>query len=247
VFRAADVIARAMRNHSSNPMLLAEALESAQLLQSPETAAELEAEPLAWAEQLDADSLGTFLHTLGMATDIRPIDGALAQVREVIRSFREGLPAGAEDKRTRTLHDHRYERPADEDPIRYTLTEQAEGDLFVPRTERQRWQDIAAALNAAHAAGMPVGIDLDGTLTDHRMWSVVWDRDAERWTVAGYEDDAGEAAFVGCDSCGTPDLCAPAGSCARLKQPREDDVTPQVAKLRSILAGQREQSGGASC
>jgi hypothetical protein len=42
VFRAADAIARAMRNHSSNPMLLAEALQSAQLLQSPETAAELE-------------------------------------------------------------------------------------------------------------------------------------------------------------------------------------------------------------
>jgi hypothetical protein len=53
VFRAADVIARAMRNHSSNPMLLAEALESAQLLQSPETAAELQRlrDELALSEQ----------------------------------------------------------------------------------------------------------------------------------------------------------------------------------------------------
>ncbi|MEU8805032.1 hypothetical protein [Streptomyces anthocyanicus] len=60
---------------------------------------------------------------------------------------------------------------------------------FVPRTEREHWQAIADALNDAASAGMPVGIDLDGTLTDHRMWSVVWDRTAERWDVAGYEDD----------------------------------------------------------
>ncbi|MER8219741.1 hypothetical protein ABTZ58_03905 [Streptomyces sp. NPDC094143] len=87
-----------------------------------------------------------------------------------------------------------YERPADEDPIALELTDKAE--VFVPRTERERWVNIADALNAAHAAGMPVGIDLDGTLTDHRMWSVVWDRDAERWTVAGYEDDAEQAVSV---------------------------------------------------
>ncbi|NEE06907.1 hypothetical protein G3M58_10665 [Streptomyces sp. SID7499] len=83
---------------------MAEHLADAQLLQSPETAAE--AEPLAWAEQLDETSLGNFLHTLGMAADLRPVDGALAQVREVIRSFREALPAGAERKRARTLLDH---------------------------------------------------------------------------------------------------------------------------------------------
>ncbi|MDX3019919.1 hypothetical protein [Streptomyces acidiscabies] len=63
-------------------------------------------------------------------------------------------------------------------------------DAFMPQTERERWVAIADALNAAHAAGMPVAIDLDGTLTDHRMWSVVWDRAAERWTVAGYDDEA---------------------------------------------------------
>ena len=65
----------------------------------------------------------------------------------------------------------------------------ANGGAFVPRTERSYWVGIADALNAAHAAGMPVGVDLDGTLTDHRMWSVVWDRAAERWVVAGYDDE----------------------------------------------------------
>ncbi|MFC8008893.1 hypothetical protein [Streptomyces cinereoruber] len=64
------------------------------------------------------------------------------------------------------------------------------GEPFVPRTERQYWQDIADALNAALTVGMPVGIDLDGTLTDHTTWSVVWSPEAERWEVAGYEDDA---------------------------------------------------------
>ncbi|NUS82998.1 MAG: hypothetical protein HOY75_09640 [Streptomyces sp.] len=64
----------------------------------------------------------------------------------------------------------------------------------VPRTERSHWADIAAALNAAVDAGMPVSIDLDGTLTDHNAWSVIWDPTTKRWEVAGYddEDDASE-------------------------------------------------------
>lgn len=60
----------------------------------------------------------------------------------------------------------------------------------VPRTERSYWVDIADALNAAERAGMAVGIDLDGTLTDHNAWSVIWDRDAKSWTVAGYDEEA---------------------------------------------------------
>ncbi|MFJ8146953.1 hypothetical protein ACIQ6R_18025 [Streptomyces sp. NPDC096048] len=60
---------------------------------------------------------------------------------------------------------------------------------FVPRTEREYWQAIADALNDANRAGMPVGIDLDGTLTDHNAHSVVWNFKTERWDVAGYEDD----------------------------------------------------------
>ncbi|MEV8042405.1 hypothetical protein AB0P02_00990 [Streptomyces griseoluteus] len=72
-------------------------------------------------------------------------------------------------------------------PTQALATEDTE--VFVPQTERSYWVAIADALNAAHAVGMPVGIDLDGTLTDHRGWSVVWDRQAERWTVAGYDDE----------------------------------------------------------
>lgn len=68
------------------------------------------------------------------------------------------------------------------------LREDEAAEVFVPRTERSYWEDIATALNAAVTVGMPIGIDLDGTLTDHNAWSVVWDRGAERWAVAGYED-----------------------------------------------------------
>ncbi|GAA2686148.1 hypothetical protein GCM10010400_57980 [Streptomyces aculeolatus] len=66
-----------------------------------------------------------------------------------------------------------------------TCSKRDGGEAEAPRTERSRWQAIADALNAVDA----IGIDLDGTLTDHRTWSVVWDRAAERWVVAGYDDD----------------------------------------------------------
>ncbi|MGW4305097.1 zinc finger domain-containing protein [Streptomyces californicus] len=62
-------------------------------------------------------------------------------------------------------------------------------DVTVPRAERSYWQDITDALNALNTAGGSIGIDLDGTLTDHRAWSVVWDRDDERWTLIGYDDE----------------------------------------------------------
>lgn len=58
-----------------------------------------------------------------------------------------------------------------------------------PRTERSIWQSIADALNAAESAGMAVGIDLDGTLTDHNAWSVIWDRDTKQWVLAGYDSE----------------------------------------------------------
>lgn len=61
---------------------------------------------------------------------------------------------------------------------------------FMPRTEREHWVDIADALNAANAAGMPVGIDMEGILTDHQAWAVVWNRETERWEVGGHEDDS---------------------------------------------------------
>lgn len=117
VFRAADVIARAMRNHSSNPMLLAEALESAQLLQSPETARRLSE-----AECVERRLLALLptepREEYGLPNDLAASAaewGAWQQVAEVLGVQ---LP---------------YERPADEDPIRYTLTEQAEAEA--PFTE----------------------------------------------------------------------------------------------------------------
>ncbi|MDX2761619.1 hypothetical protein [Streptomyces europaeiscabiei] len=73
------------------------------------------------------------------------------------------------------------------------LREEAEQQKAVPKTERALWQAIADALNAAGSAGMAVGIDLDGTLTDHNAWSVVWDRDAKQWTLAGYDAEGGAA------------------------------------------------------
>lgn len=60
---------------------------------------------------------------------------------------------------------------------------------FVPRTERSYWVTIADALNAAAGAGMPVGINMEGILTDHQHWAVVWNREQERWEVGGYDDD----------------------------------------------------------
>jgi hypothetical protein len=153
---------------------------------------ELEASPLGWARLLDAKSLDNFMCALGMAADTDPADGALSQVEEMIRSFREAVPAGAEGERTRTLHEHiiardaeieqlrarlaEYERPADEDPIRYTLTE----------------KQCGADLGPGYRCQRPAGHDGD------------------------------------CEP--TPDA--------------EDDVTPQVAKLRSILAGQRQAQVG---
>jgi hypothetical protein len=182
---------------------MAEHLADAQLLQSPETAAEAEAEPLAlpWAHVMPDDDLHGFLGDLLSAAIGRWQHSPEVPDREVLAAIERACAAWRTPGRGyRSDEPAEPERPADEDPIRYTLTEQAEGEVFVPRTERQRWVDIADALNAAHAADMPVSIDLDGTLTDHRMWSVVWDRQAERWSVAGYDVDAEDP----CHPCGCP-------------------------------------------
>ncbi|WP_435969347.1 hypothetical protein [Streptomyces sp. Qhu_M48] len=69
-----------------------------------------------------------------------------------------------------------------------TAMSDADDEPFIPRTERAYWLDIADALNAAGRVGMAVGIDLDGTLTDHNAWSVVWNRETARWELAGYDD-----------------------------------------------------------
>ncbi|HEY8985695.1 MAG TPA: hypothetical protein VIU15_39755 [Streptomyces sp.] len=99
------------------------------------------------------------------------------KLRARVAELEGGLPA-MQEALCRAL-----DRVSDLEAERHSTNE-----VFVPQTERSRWVAIADALNAAQDAGMPVGIDLDGTLTDHRAWSVVWDRDAGRWTVAGYDD-----------------------------------------------------------
>lgn len=85
----------------------------------------------------------------------------------------------------------------------------------VPRTERSYWDDIATALNAALAVGMSVGVDLDGTLTDHNAWSVVWDQAAERWAVSGYEEQPADPRA--CKSCGSlpEQWCPDCGACRK--------------------------------
>ncbi|GKQ39512.1 hypothetical protein ALMP_60390 [Streptomyces sp. A012304] len=123
------------------------------------------------------------------------------------------------------------QRDAEDEPV----------DVFVPRTERSYWVDIAAALNAAHSVGMPVGIDLDGTLTDRTAWSVVWDREAEQWMVAGYDEEANELRSC----CAGPECTCTASSPQDdlYVAPAVEDVAPQVQKLRALLAGQREGNG----
>ncbi|GAA0637651.1 hypothetical protein GCM10009535_12620 [Streptomyces thermocarboxydovorans] len=74
-----------------------------------------------------------------------------------------------------------------------TSSQSSPASTEAPRTERSLWQSIADALNAAQAAGLAVGIDLDGTLTDHKRWSVIWDRDTKQWTVAAYDTEDGAA------------------------------------------------------
>ncbi|MFM9373324.1 hypothetical protein [Streptomyces sp. Da 82-17] len=69
------------------------------------------------------------------------------------------------------------------------LREAASAEQDSLRTDRSRWQTLADALNSAGA----IGIDLDGTITDHETASVVWDRDAKRWAVADYDTEAGES------------------------------------------------------
>ncbi|MFF2405761.1 hypothetical protein [Streptomyces sp. NPDC058092] len=103
VSAAAGVVRAAIGRGQQAPGI-ATALESAGLLQSPETAAEqlallaevnklrarvaeLEAAPLAWAEDLDAKSLDNFLIALGSATEYEPMNGAIDQIHELVRSY----------------------------------------------------------------------------------------------------------------------------------------------------------------
>lgn len=163
VTAAADVIARAMANGKQTPAGWAMALDAMCMLQTPETAAELEqlrarvaelevdltakaqdaeaavqgwgrsrervaeleASPLAWADRLDAKSLDNFLICLATATEHEPMSGAVDEIHQLIRSFREhvGSVTSAEesaDKLTRLLapmQTLRDDEPAAEQPL----------------------------------------------------------------------------------------------------------------------------------
>ncbi|WP_328941587.1 hypothetical protein OG259_07890 [Streptomyces sp. NBC_00250] len=86
---AADVIQASMARGNREAYSLAFDLNAAGLLQAPES------EPLAWAKELDAKSLDNFLTTLGLATEHEPLDEAIDQIHELIRSFREAVEGGA--------------------------------------------------------------------------------------------------------------------------------------------------------
>lgn len=89
-------------------------------------------------------------------------------------------------REARILSGHRY--TADEVARHLDIMADAAERGESPRTELASWVAITDALNAAHDNGLSLGIDLDGTITDHREWAVIWDRESERWTVAEYDD-----------------------------------------------------------
>jgi hypothetical protein len=214
---AAGVILRALTQNRTAAGI-ATALESAQLLQPPETAAELARLRAARADEHDELALalgrsngtewgdlieyaaGAVSAEVKLRARVAELEAAAygdAKVRlltpvEQIRHLHAAVAAqlaraGTLDRLLREAQARvaeleagfaESERPADEDPIRYTLTAQAEEDCDHPN---------------------------------------------------GYGPN-------GCAGCGA---FTPADG--------QDDVTPQVAKLRTLLAGQREQAGGAPC
>jgi len=169
----------------------AQALESAGLLMSPEKAAELESLRARVAE-LEAAAYGDAeVRLLSPVEQIRHLHACVAA--QMSRAGTLDRLCREQRARVAELEVERHSTNEALDDAVQALRKGETAEVFVPRTERSYWVDIAEALNAAHAAGMPVGIDLDGTLTDHNAWSVVWDRAAERWSVAGYEDESAEA------------------------------------------------------
>ncbi|MGW5130396.1 hypothetical protein [Streptomyces sp. NPDC004135] len=112
-----------------------------------------------------------------------------------------------------------FQRPADEDPIALSLTAKAEA-LSYP-----------LALPWAHAMSDD---DLHGFLGDLVSAAM------GRWQHSPEVPDREVLAAVerACAAWRTP------GQGYRSDEPAEDDVTPQVAKLRALLAGQREQAQG---
>lgn len=105
---------------------MAEHLADAQLLQSPETAAEQEAEPLAlpWAHVMPDGDLHGFLGDLLSAAIGRWQHSPEVPDREVLAAIERACTAWrTPGQGYRSDEPAKREGPADEDPIRYTLTE----------------------------------------------------------------------------------------------------------------------------
>ncbi|MGW4850207.1 hypothetical protein ACWEPZ_03100 [Streptomyces sp. NPDC004288] len=80
----AQVAELLVERHSTNEAL-SDAAETVRVQR--DQIAELEAEPLAWANELDAKSLDNFLGALGTLTEHEPQDEALDRIHELLRSY----------------------------------------------------------------------------------------------------------------------------------------------------------------
>lgn len=216
--RLADVRALLMHGGAKSGLIADYALDALTVAVRAETAAELAA-VRAESDQLYSDLTGADLARWEEENDARRARVAAANARKraaTLRTERDEAreqlakyvghePTIAEEmaylsRCWNAVHDvcddaekqaKRWEQPLPVPEWVERVRAAATGEqTTVPRTERSYWVDIADALNAAERAGMAVGIDLDGTLTDHNAWSVIWDRDAKSWTVAGYDEEA---------------------------------------------------------
>ena len=140
---------------------------------------------------------------IGYALVALPNEPAFAKCEEMADAFRAEVIAERDaqivtwlTKKAREYGDSNRENRAKAEAVACMASKLSRGAVrennmqMLPRTERSYWVAIADALNAAESAGMAISIDLDGTLTDHTTWSVVWDRKAEKWAVAGYDEEA---------------------------------------------------------
>ncbi|ODA69243.1 hypothetical protein [Streptomyces sp. AVP053U2] len=118
---AAGVLCAAMQQGRQTPTGLALALDSARLLQPPETAAELE-------------KLRARVEELVAQRDDLLVESATAPDTD---DLRQGLRDQVAELEARLAE---YEQPADEDPIAYTLTEQA-ADTYPPALPWARLMD----------------------------------------------------------------------------------------------------------
>ncbi|MFE7272997.1 hypothetical protein [Streptomyces sp. NPDC057623] len=137
VNHAADVICRAMETGRHTPASWAMALESAQLLQSPEKAAEL------IALRNDALNMRGALSPNGFPRRVpMPLGKELAPVVEWLLNRVDELEQQLAAK----------DRPADEDPIAYALTDKASAPVSAPQREasprHERLRDLLAAQRA---------------------------------------------------------------------------------------------------